>query len=135
MGDFDFEGELAKFDKQNLFEQMRKEDAIDEADRLVSHNRLPRPKPGTSGGKNLHHSENVLDLPPAAPKSTPKEKPSNDFWNSEADDGVPNGGDRLSGRELGSRQGSEAGRKQSVCKPEVSVPKSQRGHGRRAGAE
>ena len=112
MGDFDFEGELAKFDKQNLFEQMRKDDAIDEADRLVSHNRVPRPKPGTSGGQNYHYSENVLDGPSPAPKAT-KEKPlketSNDFWNSEADDGVPNGGDRLSGRELGSRQGSRRG--------------------------
>ncbi|KAH8880429.1 YjeF N-terminal domain-like protein [Thozetella sp. PMI_491] len=112
MGDFDFETELAKFDKQNLFEQMRKDDAIDEADRLVSHNRLPRPKPGTSGGKNLHYSENVLDITPTTSKP-PKEKTmketSNDFWNSEADDGVLNGGERLSGRELGSRQGSRRG--------------------------
>ncbi|AEO69091.1 uncharacterized protein THITE_2080037 [Thermothielavioides terrestris NRRL 8126] len=65
MGDFDFEGGLAKFDKQNLFAQMRKDDLIDEAERLVSHNRLPRPKPGTGGGKNLHYSEN-LPTPAAA---------------------------------------------------------------------
>ncbi|KAJ9149582.1 YjeF N-terminal domain-like protein [Coniochaeta hoffmannii] len=111
-GDFDFEGGLAKFDKRNLFEQMRKEDKIDEAERLVSHNRQQRPKPGTAGGKNLHHSENVLDGQPSASKVV-KEKPSketpNDFWNSEADEGVLNGAERLSGREMGSRQGSRRG--------------------------
>jgi enhancer of mRNA-decapping protein 3 len=112
MGDFDFEGSLAKFDKRNLFEQMRQEDPVDAADRLVSHNRQSRPKPGTAGGKNLHYSENVLDVPPAMPKPN-KERPTRDrptdFWNSEADDGALNGGERLSGRELGSRQSSRRG--------------------------
>ncbi|KAK0722588.1 YjeF-related protein N-terminus-domain-containing protein [Lasiosphaeria miniovina] len=110
-GDFDFGGSLAKFDKQQIFEQMRKDDEVDEADRLVSHNRYPRPRLGTGGGKNLHYSENVLDTPVATLKS--KEKPTkeatNDFWNSEADDGVLNGGERLSGRDMGSRQGSRRG--------------------------
>ncbi|KAK3399132.1 YjeF-related protein N-terminus-domain-containing protein [Sordaria brevicollis] len=106
-GDFDFESGLAKFNKQDLFEQMRKDDLIDEADRLVSHNRVPRHKPGTAGGKNLHHSENVLDMPSTIPK--PKPTTSNDFWNSEADDGVINGADRLSGRDQASRQGSRRG--------------------------
>ncbi|KAK1781601.1 YjeF-related protein N-terminus-domain-containing protein [Copromyces sp. CBS 386.78] len=111
-GDFDFESGLAKFNKQDLFEQMRKDDLVDEADRLVSHNRLPKHKPGTAGGKNLHHSENVLDMPSST--STLKPKPivketSNDFWNSEADDGVINGADRLSGRDQASRQGSRRG--------------------------
>nr|CDP32150.1 Putative protein of unknown function [Podospora anserina S mat+] len=120
MGDFDFETGLAKFDKQNLFEQMRKEDVVDEADRLVSHNRIPKPKPGTAGGKNLHYSENVLDhhqktftptiLKPSREKLIPKE-PSNDFWNSEADDGAMNGSEKLSDRAtvMGSRQGSRRG--------------------------
>ncbi|KAK4177450.1 YjeF-related protein N-terminus-domain-containing protein [Triangularia setosa] len=119
MGDFDFETGLAKFDKQNLFEQMRKDDVVDEADRLVSHNRLPKPKPGTAGGKNLHYSENVLETPttftptilkPNREKLIPKE-PSNDFWNSEADDGVLNGSEKLSDRAtvMGSRQGSRRG--------------------------
>ncbi len=110
MGDFDFESSLAKFDKQNLFEQMRKDDLVDEADRLVGHNRLPRPKPGTGGGRNLHHSENVLDLPSASLKA-PREV-LNDFWNSEADDGLPHNNDRSSaGRDLGmgSRQSSRRG--------------------------
>lgn len=115
MGDFDFEGGLAKFDKKHLFEQMRKDDMIDEADRLVSYNRKPRAKPGTAGGKNLHYSENVLDMPTTILKP-PKDRPAsketpNDFWNSEADDGVVHSGERLSGRDtsMGSRQGSRRG--------------------------
>lgn len=96
-GDFDFEGSLAKFDKRTIFDEMRQQDQVDESERLVSHNRLPRPKPGTAGGKNLHYTENVLDLPSATPKL--KETPD-DFWKSEADDGTLNGGaERLSGRE------------------------------------
>lgn len=111
-GDFDFESGLAKFDKRNLFEQLRKDDQVDDAERLVSHNRQQRPKPGTGGGKNFHHSENVLEVQPAASKGA-KEKPSketpHDFWNSEADEGVLNGTERLSGREMGSRQSSRRG--------------------------
>ncbi|KAI1820976.1 YjeF N-terminal domain-like protein [Xylaria intraflava] len=83
-GDFDFEGSLAKFDKRNVFNQLREQDRIDEADRLVSHNRLPKPKPGTAGGKNLHYTENVLDTVSATLKVT-KETPA-DHWQSEADD-------------------------------------------------
>ncbi|KAK4225566.1 NAD(P)H-hydrate epimerase [Podospora fimiseda] len=116
MGDFDFEQELAKFDKNNLFEQMRKDDQIDASDRLVSHNRLPRPKPGTGGGKNYHHTENVLDSTPPVTILKKKGGPlakeqSNDFWNSEADDGVVKNGERASGRDLamGSRQSSRRG--------------------------
>uniref|UniRef100_A0A8H7KDV4 Enhancer of mRNA-decapping protein 3 n=1 Tax=Bionectria ochroleuca TaxID=29856 RepID=A0A8H7KDV4_BIOOC len=91
MGEFDFENNLAKFDKRTIFDQMRKEDQIDEGDRLVSHNR--RPKPGTNGGKNLHYTENVLDIPAAIAKNA-------GFWNSEADDPhAVNSGERNSGRE------------------------------------
>ncbi|KAI1114646.1 YjeF-related protein N-terminus-domain-containing protein [Nemania sp. NC0429] len=97
-GDFDFEGSLAKFDKRTIFNEMREQDQIDDADRLVSHNRLPRPKPGTAGGRNLHYTENVLDAPPSASKIT-RETPG-DFWRSEADDDLVNeGGETLSGRE------------------------------------
>ncbi|KAH8668599.1 YjeF N-terminal domain-containing protein [Xylariales sp. PMI_506] len=95
-GDFDFEESLSKFDKRAVFEELSMQDEIDEADRLVSHNRLPRPKPGTAGGKNLHYSENVLDMPSTTSKL--KETPD-DFWKSEADDATINGGERLSGRE------------------------------------
>ncbi|OAQ87203.1 hypothetical protein VFPFJ_01265 [Purpureocillium lilacinum] len=96
MGDFDFENNLAKFDKRTIFDQMRKEDQVDDATRLVAHNR--KPKPGTAGGKNLHYTENVLDLPSAAAQHA-------DFWNSEADVGV-NEEARLSGVENRNGQGS-----------------------------
>ncbi|KAF5017971.1 hypothetical protein F66182_10080 [Fusarium sp. NRRL 66182] len=94
MGDFDFENNLAKFDKRTIFDQMRQEDQVDDASRLVSHNR--KPKPGTAGGKNLHYTENVLDLP-----STNKKNAG--FWNSEADDGM-NDAERHSGRDVRSSQ-------------------------------
>ncbi|OBT48958.1 hypothetical protein VE00_00647 [Pseudogymnoascus sp. WSF 3629] len=76
MGDFDFEASLSKFDKRTVFEGIRADDVTADEDRLVGHNRIP--KPGTMGGRNLHPTENVLDnigraqLPPA--------------WNSEAGD-------------------------------------------------
>ena len=79
MGDFDFENNLLKFDKQTIFDQMRKEDSVDEASRLVAHNRLP--KPGTNSGKNLHYTENVLNVPPTMARNA-------NFWNSEADVGL-----------------------------------------------
>ncbi|KHO00719.1 YjeF-N domain protein [Metarhizium album ARSEF 1941] len=100
MGDFDFENNLAKFDKRTIFDQMRKEDEIDEADRLVSHNR--RPKPGTAGGKNLHYTEMVLDMPSS------KGGQNTDFWNSEAELGA-DGSDRPSGREAKNGGASSAG--------------------------
>ncbi|KAG6041529.1 hypothetical protein E4U41_003689 [Claviceps citrina] len=90
MGEFDFENNLAKFDKRTIFDQMRREDEVDEADRLVSHNR--RPKPGTSGGKNFHHTEMVLEAP------APLGGQSADFWNSEAEVAV-NEPEKLGGRE------------------------------------
>lgn len=58
MGDFDFEGELKKFDKKQVFDEIRQGDTTADEDRLVSHNKVARP--GTYGGKNLHPSEPVL---------------------------------------------------------------------------
>lgn len=108
MGEFDFENNLAKFDKRTIFDQMRKEDQIDDASRLVSHNR--RPKPGTAGGKNLHYTENVLEMPSAVGKNA-------DFWNSEADDGLNNDPERLAGRDLRSGQsGRRADSKPAVAR-------------------
>lgn len=72
MGDFDFEANLSKFDKRTVFEGIRTDDMTADEDRLVSQNRLP--KPGTAGGKNFHHTENVLD---GLDKKTD--------WNSEAE--------------------------------------------------
>lgn len=124
-GDFDFESSLAKFDKRSLFDEMRKDDQVDDADRLVAHNRLPRPMPGTAGGKNLHHTENVLDG--SSPALKPDKAPLDDFWKSEADDGAVNGGaERSSGRELGSRQGSRRG--------ESKLPANRRSQSRKASA-
>ncbi|KAI9167450.1 Enhancer of mRNA-decapping protein 3 [Paramyrothecium foliicola] len=105
MGDFDFENNLAKFDKRTIFDQMRKEDQVDDASRLVSHNR--RVKPGTAGGKNLHYSENVLDLPSTI-------TPTADYWNSEADIGV-DGGDRSSTREVRSGQSVRRGENKTAA--------------------
>ncbi|KAI9878844.1 MAG: enhancer of mRNA decapping, partial [Pleopsidium flavum] len=62
MGEFDFEGNLSKFDKRTVFDQIRNEDTTADEERLVSFNRRPA-RPGTAGGKNLHHTENVLDSP------------------------------------------------------------------------
>ncbi|PHH73602.1 hypothetical protein CDD80_3712 [Ophiocordyceps camponoti-rufipedis] len=100
MGDFDFANNLAKFDKRTIFDQMRREDQTDDASRLVSHNR--RAKPGTAGGKNLHYSENVLDVPSAAA----------DFWNSEADVGVKDEA-KLSGKEARNGQGGRRSEKKT----------------------
>lgn len=106
LGEFDFEGGLKKFDKRTVFDELKEKDQIEEADRLVSHNRA-RSKPGTAGGKNLHYTENVLDIPTTIER--PNKATPDDFWKSEADDGARNGSERLSGRELGSRQGSRRG--------------------------
>ncbi len=62
MGDFDFEGNLSKFDKRKVFEKIRQEDTTADEERLVSFNRV-HSRPGTNGGKNFHYSENVLDSP------------------------------------------------------------------------
>lgn len=80
MGDFDFAGSLAKFDKREVFTQIQAEDSVADEDRLVAHNRLPRAKPGTAGGKNLHYTENVLDVPGGTVRG------KGETWKSEAGD-------------------------------------------------
>lgn len=62
MGDFDFEGNHLKFDKRKVFDDIRRDDTTADEDRLVSFNRS-KARPGTNGGKNLHFTENVLDIP------------------------------------------------------------------------
>ena len=100
MGDFDFVGGLAKFDKSTVFNQIQAEDSVADEDRLVAHNRLPKAKPGTAGGKNLHYTENVLD---GTQNGTPKLKA--DAWKSEA------GESELEEREeRASQRGSGSGR-------------------------
>ncbi|CZT40682.1 related to EDC3 Enhancer of mRNA DeCapping [Rhynchosporium secalis] len=97
MGDFDFQGSLAKFDKNTIFTQMQAEDSVADEDRLVSHNRLPKAKPGTAGGKNLHYTENVLDGPPSATAKTTT-------WKNETSDSEDAEG-------MGSQRGSGSGRR------------------------
>jgi enhancer of mRNA-decapping protein 3 len=80
MGDFDFADNLAKFDKHTVFNQIQAEDSVADEDRLVSHNRLPKAKPGTAGGKNLHYTENVLET------SNGIIRTKTDPWKSEAGD-------------------------------------------------
>ncbi|KAL8711932.1 MAG: hypothetical protein Q9225_007022 [Loekoesia sp. 1 TL-2023] len=101
MGDFDFQGNLSKFDKRGVFEQIRQDDTTADEARLVSFNRLPA-RPGTNGGKNLHHTENVLDSP----------KPNGRVsWNSEDESEVSD--DRFSSGRSSRRNLSRA----SVRKP------------------
>ncbi|POS88194.1 hypothetical protein EPUL_000956 [Erysiphe pulchra] len=57
LGDFDFEGGLAKFDKNTLFNQFEAEDSIAAKDRLVSFNRVR----SSNFGKNLPNNKNVID--------------------------------------------------------------------------
>jgi enhancer of mRNA-decapping protein 3 len=99
MGDFDFEGSLAKFDKKTVFNQIQAEDTVAEGDRLVAHNRLPRAKPGTAGGKNLHPTENVLDLPNG--------RVDPEAWKSEAGDSEID--EKTSQRDTGSGRTSRRG--------------------------
>lgn len=74
MGYFDFEKNLSKFDKREVFSQLRKDDTTADEARLVNYNRLAL-RAGTAGGKNLHWTENVLDSSPANGYNR---------WNSEA---------------------------------------------------
>lgn len=62
MGEFDFAENLSKFDKRKVFDDIRRDDTTADEDRLVSFNRT-KPRPGTNGGRNLHYTENVLDVP------------------------------------------------------------------------
>ncbi|KAI9687835.1 MAG: hypothetical protein M1822_001915 [Bathelium mastoideum] len=81
LGDFDFAGNLSRFDKRSVFNQIRNEDTTADEDRLVSHNRLPQAKPGTNKGKNFHPSENVLE------QSKPTRQSSG--WSSSSLESIP----------------------------------------------
>ena len=98
LGDFDFAANLSKFDKREIFRQLKEDDTVAESARLVGHNRVS--KINNSRGRNLHWTENVLDTPKAT---------NNAMWNSEAGDtadevpGDPHSG-RSSLRELSRSQ-------------------------------
>ncbi|KAH0559225.1 hypothetical protein GP486_004258 [Trichoglossum hirsutum] len=74
-GDFDFQGNLSKFDKRSVFNQIKARSNTAENERLVSFNRLPKSRQMVVNAKNLSHSENVLGSANGAGK-----------WNSEAGD-------------------------------------------------
>lgn len=76
LGDFDFEGGLAKFDKNKIFNQLQAEDGIAAEDRLVSYNISSRVKSYNHGSKNFHLSENFIDKSKLVNK-TPTFKPKN----------------------------------------------------------
>jgi enhancer of mRNA-decapping protein 3 len=102
LGDFDFQGNLSKFDKRRVFDEIRNDDTTADEDRLVSFNK--RPKPGTNGGKNLHWSENVLDSTPAQ-------------WNSEAGETeTETSDDKFSSENYSNRDRSKPGRAQVTKK-------------------
>jgi enhancer of mRNA-decapping protein 3 len=94
MGEFDFVGNLSRFDKKSVFDQIRTEDTTADEDRLVFSNKA---RPGTYGGKNFHPTENVLDSPKVAPR------PSN--HDTDSDEGFDVGSGR-SKRRINSRASS-----------------------------
>lgn len=103
MGDFDFQGNLSKFDKRRVFEEIRNDDTTADEARLVSFNKKV-PKPGTNGGKNLHWSENVLD----SPQNSETADSDDDISDGKPSSGNYSGRDRsrASTRQQGSRKGS-----------------------------
>jgi enhancer of mRNA-decapping protein 3 len=113
MGDFDFAGSLAKFDKHEVFNQIQAEDSVADEDRLVAHNRLPKVKPGTAGGKNLHCTENVLDVPNGAVKTR------GELWKNEAGDSDLE--ERASQRGSGSGRLSRRARKAERSESKLSM--------------
>ncbi|KAI5283205.1 enhancer of mRNA decapping [Ascosphaera aggregata] len=80
LGDFDFATNLSKFDKIRVFDEIRNDDKVRKEDRLVSFNRRVV-RPGTNGGKNLHYTENVLDMDDVIDEAALA-----NTWNSEADE-------------------------------------------------
>jgi enhancer of mRNA-decapping protein 3 len=117
MGEFNFEDNNRKFDKRTVFNEIQAEDSIADEDRLVAHNRLPKPKPGTAGGKNLHYTENVLDVPNGTAKVR------NDAWKSD---------DESEMEERASQRGSGSGRLSRRAESKLSInrrPVSRKGSG------
>ncbi|KAI9759481.1 MAG: hypothetical protein M4579_002321 [Chaenotheca gracillima] len=82
MGEFDFAGNLSKFDKKSVFSQIRADDTTADESRLVSFNRLQPKGKNADGGPNkkLPHTENVLD---------PRDQMVK--WNSEAGNSTEDG--------------------------------------------
>lgn len=105
MGDFDFEGNLSKFDKKKVFDKIREEDTTADEARLVSLNRLPA-RPGTHGGKNLHFTEMVLGSPIEQHKDS----------TSSEDDGFGAGESRMSSRNSFRNQAQHVAAKKGISR-------------------
>jgi enhancer of mRNA-decapping protein 3 len=117
MPEFDFAENLSKFDKRQVFDDLRRDDMVPTDERLVSFNRVNKTptthKPGTNGGRNLHFTENVLDGDEADGdrwqwKSEAGETELDDVVNDPAQYSSSKGGSRRanSRRPLASRKGS-----------------------------
>ena len=121
MGDFDFAANLSKFDKREVFNQIKHDDTTADEDRLVSQNQLP-PRLGTAGGKNLHFTENVLDSPKVNGLAE---------WNSEAGDSESNMSNSCisSGRDSRRAISRVAGRKPPSRKGSALAPEKQQSSG------
>jgi enhancer of mRNA-decapping protein 3 len=104
MGEFDFVGNLSKFDKRLVFDQIRTEDTTADEDRLVHFNRTARP--GTYGGKNYHPTENVLDSPKMAPRLSNQESGSDDAFDVDSSRATRRINSRASSRRPPYRKGS-----------------------------
>ena len=103
MGEFDFVGNLSKFDKRSVFDQIRTEDTTADEERLVHSNRA---RPGTYGGKNYHPTENVLDSPKVAPRLSNHETDSDDAFDIDSGRNTRRINSRASSRRPPHRVGS-----------------------------
>lgn len=108
LGDFDFEANLSKFDKREIFKQLKAGDTVADSARLVGHNRIPRAS--SARGRNLHWTENVLDTPIAD---------NGAGWNSEAGDTAEDAYSNLmSSRKSSRRDASHSGTRAAATRKE-----------------
>lgn len=103
LGDFDFEGNLSKFDKKSVFDQIRHRDTNAAENLLVAQNQVKRP--GTFDGTKLHPRENVLTQVTQTPLHISLDSDSGDAELSEVK-AMPRVNSRLSKRHQPVRKNS-----------------------------
>jgi enhancer of mRNA-decapping protein 3 len=129
LGEFDFAGNLSKFDKRTVFAQIKTEDTTADDERLVSFNRTPA-RPGTYGGKNLHPTENVLDSPKINTRRTSLQDSDTDAtFDIESVRTTKRTISRASSRRPTHRQNSVIAEDPAVIRDIPRVPRSLRGAG------
>jgi enhancer of mRNA-decapping protein 3 len=129
LGEFDFAGNLSKFDKRTVFAQIKTEDTTADDERLVSFNRTPA-RPGTYGGKNLHPTENVLDSPKLNARRTSLQDSDTDAtFDIESVRATKRTISRASSRRPSHRQNSVMVEDPAVIREVPRVPRSLRGGG------